>query len=54
VLALSPEVYSIDYVPSPREQSMRVVALFAVLISFVATLYPRVGSAHPPSRGAAL
>jgi lipoprotein-releasing system permease protein len=41
VLALSPEVYSIDYVPfAPRAIDGVWVALFAVLISFVATLYP--------------
>ena len=41
VLTLSPEVYSIDYVPfAPRVIDGVWVALFAVLISFVATLYP--------------
>jgi lipoprotein-releasing system permease protein len=41
VLSLSPEVYSIDYVPfAPRAIDGVWVALFAVLISFVATLYP--------------
>jgi lipoprotein-releasing system permease protein len=41
VLSLSPEVYSIDYVPfAPRAVDGVWVALFAVLISFVATLYP--------------
>ena len=41
VLTLSPEVYSIDYVPfAPRAVDGLWVALFAVLISFVATLYP--------------
>jgi lipoprotein-releasing system permease protein len=41
VLVLSPEVYSIDYVPfAPRAIDGVWVALFAVLISFVATLYP--------------
>jgi lipoprotein-releasing system permease protein len=41
VLALSPEVYSIDYVPfAPRAIDGIWVALFAVLISFLATLYP--------------
>lgn len=41
VLSLSPEVYSIDYVPfAPRAVDGLWVALFAVLISFVATLYP--------------
>ena len=41
VLALSPEVYSIDYVPfAPRVIDGLLVALVAVGISFVATLYP--------------
>jgi lipoprotein-releasing system permease protein len=41
VITLSPEVYSIDYVPfAPRVADGVWVALFAVLISFVATLYP--------------
>jgi lipoprotein-releasing system permease protein len=41
VISLSPEVYSIDYVPfSPRAIDGAWVALFAVLVSFVATLYP--------------
>jgi lipoprotein-releasing system permease protein len=41
VISLSPEVYSIDYVPfAPRVIDGVWVALFAVLISFVATLYP--------------
>ncbi len=41
VLALSPEVYSIDYVPfAPRAIDGLWIALFAVLISFIATLYP--------------
>ncbi|MFZ0733239.1 MAG: FtsX-like permease family protein [Candidatus Sulfotelmatobacter sp.] len=41
VISLSPEVYSIDYVPfAPRIMDGALVALFAVLISFVATLYP--------------
>src|SRR5437660_1126700 len=40
VLALSPEVYSIDYVPfAPRAVDGVWVALFAILSSFVATLY---------------
>jgi lipoprotein-releasing system permease protein len=41
VLSLSPEVYSIDYVPFvPRAIDGVLVALVAVGISFVATLYP--------------
>jgi lipoprotein-releasing system permease protein len=41
LIHLSPEVYSIDYVPfAPRAVHGAVVAVFAVLVSFVATLYP--------------
>ena len=41
VISLSPEVYSIDYVPfAPRVIDGAIVALVAVGISFVATLYP--------------
>jgi len=41
LLSLSPEVYSIDYVPfAPRVIDGLLVALVAVGISFVATLYP--------------
>jgi lipoprotein-releasing system permease protein len=41
IIQLSPEVYSIDYVPfAPRLVDGAWVALFAVLVSFVATLYP--------------
>jgi len=41
VISLSPEVYSIDYVPfAPRAIDGVIVALVAVGISFVATLYP--------------
>ncbi len=41
VIALSPEVYSIDYVPfAARAIDGAWVALFAVIVSFVATLYP--------------
>src|ERR1035441_2777091 len=47
VLTLSPEVYSIDYVPfAPRAIDGLWVALFAVLISFVATLYPSWSAAR--------
>jgi lipoprotein-releasing system permease protein len=47
VLALSPEVYSIDYVPfAPRAIDGVWVALFALLISFVATLYPSWSAAR--------
>jgi lipoprotein-releasing system permease protein len=41
VISLSPEVYSIDYVPfAPRIADGLIVALVAVGVSFVATLYP--------------
>jgi lipoprotein-releasing system permease protein len=41
VLTLSPEVYSIDYVPfAPRAIDGVLVAMVAIGISFVATLYP--------------
>jgi len=41
VISLSPEVYSIDYVPfAPRLIDGAWVALFTVLVSFVSTLYP--------------
>jgi lipoprotein-releasing system permease protein len=41
VISLSPEVYSIDYVPfAPRFLDGAWVALFTVLVSFVSTLYP--------------
>jgi lipoprotein-releasing system permease protein len=41
VISLSPEVYSIDYVPfAPRVLDGVTVALVAVGVSFVATLYP--------------
>ena len=41
IISLSPEVYSIDYVPfAPRVMDGVIVAVVAVGISFVATLYP--------------
>jgi lipoprotein-releasing system permease protein len=41
VISLSPEVYSIDYVPfAPRLMDGVIVAVVAVGVSFVATLYP--------------
>jgi lipoprotein-releasing system permease protein len=47
VIHLSPEVYSIDYVPfAPRLVDGLWVALFAVLVSFVATLYPSWSAAR--------
>jgi lipoprotein-releasing system permease protein len=40
-ISLSPEVYSIDYVPfAPRAIDGLIVAVVAIGISFVATLYP--------------
>jgi lipoprotein-releasing system permease protein len=41
IISLSPEVYSIDYVPfAPRPMDGLLVALVAVGVSFIATLYP--------------
>jgi len=41
VISLSPEVYSIDYVPfAPRLMDGWWIAVFTLLVSFVATLYP--------------
>jgi lipoprotein-releasing system permease protein len=41
VISLSPEVYSIDYVPfAPRLADGIWIAVFTLLVSFVATLYP--------------
>lgn len=41
VISLSPEVYSIDYVPfAPRWVDGVWVAVFTLLVSFIATLYP--------------
>jgi lipoprotein-releasing system permease protein len=41
VISLSPEVYSIDYIPfAPRAADGVWVAVFTLLVSFVATLYP--------------
>jgi lipoprotein-releasing system permease protein len=41
IISLSPEVYSIDYVPfAPRVMDGIIVAAVAIGISFVATLYP--------------
>jgi lipoprotein-releasing system permease protein len=41
IISLSPEVYSIDYVPfAPRLTDGLLVALVAIGVSFVATLYP--------------
>jgi lipoprotein-releasing system permease protein len=47
MISLSPEVYSIDYVPfAPRLIDGALVALVAVGISFVATLYPSWSAAR--------
>jgi lipoprotein-releasing system permease protein len=47
IITLSPEVYSIDYVPfAPRVADGAWVALFTVLVSFVATLYPSWSAAR--------
>ena len=41
IISLSPEVYSIDYVPfAPRLMDGVLVALVAIGVSFIATLYP--------------
>jgi lipoprotein-releasing system permease protein len=41
IISLSPEVYSIDYVPfAPRPMDGVLVAIVAIGVSFVATLYP--------------
>lgn len=41
IISLSPEVYSIDYVPfAPRAVDGLIVAAVAIGISFIATLYP--------------
>ncbi|HEY6764779.1 MAG TPA: FtsX-like permease family protein [Candidatus Sulfotelmatobacter sp.] len=47
MISLSPEVYSIDYVPfAPRLIDGALVALVAVGVSFVATLYPSWSAAR--------
>jgi lipoprotein-releasing system permease protein len=47
LIRLSAEVYSIDYLPfSPRALDGLVVAGVALLISFVATLYPSWSAAR--------
>ena len=47
MISLSPEVYSIDYVPfAPRLMDGVLVALVAVGVSFVATLYPSWSAAR--------
>ncbi len=47
LLSLAPEVYSIDYVPfAPRADRWRLVALVAIGISLVATIYPSWSAAR--------
>jgi lipoprotein-releasing system permease protein len=47
VLALAPEVYSINYVPfAPRLMDGLLVAIVAVGISFIATIYPSWSAAR--------
>ena len=46
-ISLSPEVYSIDYVPfAPRVGDGVVIALVAIAISFLATIYPSSSAAR--------
>jgi lipoprotein-releasing system permease protein len=47
LLALAPEVYSIDYVPfAPRALDGVLVALIAIVISLVSTIYPSWSAAR--------
>jgi len=47
IISLSPEVYSIDYVPfAPRALDGIIVAAVAVGVSFIATLYPSWSAAR--------
>jgi lipoprotein-releasing system permease protein len=47
LISLSPEVYSIDYVPfAPRPVDGLLVALVAVGVSLIATLYPSWSAAR--------
>lgn len=47
IISLSPEVYSIDYVPfAPRALDGLIVAAVAIGISFIATLYPSWSAAR--------
>jgi lipoprotein-releasing system permease protein len=47
VLALAPEVYSIDYVPfAPRAVDGLLVAVVSVGISLIATIYPSWSAAR--------
>jgi len=46
-LSLSPEVYSIDYVPfAPRAIDGVVVALVSIGVSLIATIYPSISAAR--------
>jgi lipoprotein-releasing system permease protein len=46
-LSLSPEVYSIDYVPfAPRVIDGVVVALVSIGVSLIATIYPSISAAR--------
>ncbi len=47
IISLSPEVYSIDYVPfAPRTTDGVLVAIVAIGVSFIATLYPSWSAAR--------
>jgi lipoprotein-releasing system permease protein len=47
IISLSPEVYSIDYVPfAPRPMDGLLVAFVAIGVSFIATLYPSWSAAR--------
>jgi lipoprotein-releasing system permease protein len=47
LLSLAPEVYSIDYVPfAPRPEDGLLVALTAIGVSLIATLYPSWSAAR--------
>jgi len=47
LLSLSAEVYSIDYVPfAPHMMDGAIVALIAVVVSFLATLYPSASASR--------
>jgi lipoprotein-releasing system permease protein len=47
LISLTPEVYSIDYVPfAPRLTDGLLVALVAIGVSFVATMYPSWSAAR--------
>ena len=47
LISLAPEVYSIDYVPfAPRPMDGLLVALVAIGVSFIATMYPSWSAAR--------